>query len=49
LRAYHNASQTKADQAHLKWYGLDLDSMTEMVRRSTDESDTSQPRQRITL
>jgi T-complex protein 1 subunit alpha len=24
LRAYHNASQTKADQAHLKWLGLDL-------------------------
>jgi T-complex protein 1 subunit alpha len=24
LRAYHNASQTKADHAHLKWIGLDL-------------------------
>jgi len=24
LRAYHNASQTKADQEHLKWVGLDL-------------------------
>ncbi|OXA51909.1 T-complex protein 1 subunit alpha [Folsomia candida] len=24
LRAYHNASQTKADQTHLKWLGLDL-------------------------
>lgn len=24
LRAYHNASQTKADQANLKWTGLDL-------------------------
>jgi T-complex protein 1 subunit alpha len=24
LRAFHNASQTKADQSHLKWSGLDL-------------------------
>jgi len=24
LRAYHNASQTKADQTNLKWLGLDL-------------------------
>jgi T-complex protein 1 subunit alpha len=24
LRAYHNASQTQADKAHLKWVGLDL-------------------------
>jgi len=24
LRAYHNSSQTKAEHAHLKWYGLDL-------------------------
>uniref|UniRef100_A0A0K8TS69 T-complex protein 1 subunit alpha n=1 Tax=Tabanus bromius TaxID=304241 RepID=A0A0K8TS69_TABBR len=24
LRAYHNSSQTKADNSHLKWFGLDL-------------------------
>lgn len=24
LRAYHNASQTKVEQAHQKWVGLDL-------------------------
>jgi len=24
LRAYHNASQTQTDKAHLKWVGLDL-------------------------
>jgi len=24
LRAYHNASQTQSDKAHLKWVGLDL-------------------------
>jgi len=30
LRAYHNASQTQADKAHLKWVGLDL--MTGDVR-----------------
>lgn len=28
LRAYHNASQTKADHAHLKWIGLDLNEGT---------------------
>jgi T-complex protein 1 subunit alpha len=24
LRAYHNSSQTKKDNSHLKWFGLDL-------------------------